>query len=113
MVNANTEEVIAPVAWYSAFFSKMENKLTGRKIPGIRRACEEAVASHKAIEHKWLTVVGWDCMLTDKDEFTFFEGNFAGARTPRVMFLNWDNFTYMMRTYFWPFGSANNITPYD
>jgi len=52
-------------------------------------------------------------MYSDKGEFTFFEGNFAGARTPRVIFLNWDNFIYAMRRYFWPFGSSNNITPYQ
>jgi len=29
MINANTEEVIAPVGWYSAYFSKKENKFAG------------------------------------------------------------------------------------
>ena len=112
MVNAKTEEIIAPVAWYSAYFSKMDNKLKGKKFPGLKKACEDAVKAHQNIEHKWLTVVGWDCMYSNKGKFTFFEGNFAGARTPRVMFLNYDNFCYMMRHYFWPFGSSNNITPY-
>jgi len=60
-----------------------------------------------------LTAVGWDCMYSDKGEFTFFEGNFAGSRGPRCFLLNWDNFFYTMRRYFWPFGSSNNITPYQ
>jgi hypothetical protein len=68
------------------------------------------VEAHKNIEHKWLTAVGWDMMVME-DELVFFEGNFAGARTPRRIFLSFSNLLEFMTNYFWPFGSENNITP--
>lgn len=46
------------------------------------------MAAHKSIEYEFLTVVGWDAMLTDKNELTFFEGNYGIFRTPRILFLS-------------------------
>ena len=53
----------------------------------MRDACKAAVAAHSLIKFPWLTSVGWDAMLTD-DGAVFFEGNIAGFRTPRRMFLS-------------------------
>jgi hypothetical protein len=50
-------------------------------------------------------------MLTDEDEWVFFEGNFAGARTPRIMFLNYENLYEFATQYFWPFDETHNVTP--
>ena len=56
------------------------------------------------IEEKWLVAVGWDAMVTKsvdaktgENEIVFFEGNFAGARVPRRMFLNWPCLKAMVR----------------
>jgi len=47
-------------------------------------------------------------MVMENDELVFFEGNFAGARTPRRIMLGLNNFTEFMYNYFWPFGSSGN-----
>jgi len=86
----------------------MKKPLIGTKFPGVKKAAESAVAGHKNIKEKWLTVVGWDCMIMEED-IVFFEGNFAGMRTPRRLFLSLDNFTEFMYNYFWPFGSGETI----
>ena len=65
----------------------MEAPLIGAKVPGVRDACEKAVAAHELSTLGWLTTVGWDAMLTD-DGAVFFEGNVAAYRTPRRMFLS-------------------------
>ena len=81
-------QVLAPAKWYSPHFATQPSPLVGAKLPGVREACERAIAAHEACELPWLTTVGWDCMLTD-DGPTFFEGNDACARAPRRMFLSW------------------------
>jgi hypothetical protein len=62
----------------------------GRKVQGVHKACEAAIAAHKSCNEEagFLVAVGWDCMLTDDDKMVFFEGNLAMARAPRMMFLN-------------------------
>jgi hypothetical protein len=88
----------------------MKKPLVGTKFPGVKKACESAVAAHKEIDHKWLTVVGWD-MMVQEDDIVFFEGNFAGARAPRRIFLSLSTLLEFMTNYFWPFDSKNCITP--
>lgn len=61
--------------------------------------------------YKWLTAVGWDCMIMKGDEVVFFEGNFAGARTPRRMFMSFSHFWAFTTSMFWPFGSGNSVRP--
>ena len=110
VLDVETETVVDSAQWYSAYFATMKKPLVGKKFPGVKRACEFAVKAHKNIEHKWLTAIGWDMMVME-DEVVFFEGNFAGARTPRRIFLSFASFLEFMTNYFWPFGSENNITP--
>ena len=78
---------------YSAYFVDANDRqnLLGTQFPKIDEAARLAIKSHEAAykELPWLVAVGWDCMLTDEDEWVFFEGNFAGARTPRLFFLNY------------------------
>ena len=62
------------------------SNLLGKKVPGLRDACEKAVAAHAESDLPWLTTVGWDAMITSDGVF-FFEGNVAAYRTPRRMFL--------------------------
>ena len=50
-------------------------------------------------------------MLTDENEWVFFEGNFAGARTPRLFFLNYQNLYEFATQFYWPFDSKYNVTP--
>jgi len=76
----------------------------------VRAACAAAIKAHENIEYKWLTVVGWDCMIME-EEMVFFEGNFAGARVPRRMFLNLATLYYFVVDYFWPFGTGNSARP--
>ena len=110
MLDVETETVVGAASWYSAFFVNMKKPLIGTKFPGVKKATETAVAAHKNIKEKWLTVVGWDCMVME-DDIVFFEGNFAGARTPRRLFMTIDNFAEFMYNYFWPFGDGNTIQP--
>lgn len=62
-IDIETEIVAAPVGWYSPFYANMKSPLIGTKYEGVRRACASAVAAHKAVPYKWLTAVGWDCMV--------------------------------------------------
>lgn len=86
-----SEEVVGPAKWYSQHFADQENACLGLKLPGLRDACAKAIAAHEACDLGWLTTIGWDAMLTD-DGAVFFEGNVAGQRTPRRMFLSSTNF---------------------
>jgi len=109
-VDVKTETVQDACGWYSTYFTTMDTPLLGMKIDGIKRACAAAVQAHKNIEHKWLTAVGWDCMVIE-DELVFFEGNFAGARTPRRIFLGSAHMKNFISNFYWPFGSGSNVTP--
>ena len=123
IVDAESELVVAPTAWYSPYFARQVRRpprplaglagccpgahrasppltpppvsshpaaqtsnLLGKKVPGLRDACEKAVAAHAESDLPWLTTVGWDAMITSDGVF-FFEGNVAAYRTPRRMFL--------------------------
>jgi len=86
LVDVETETVVAPTAWYSPYFARQQSSLIGARLPGVKEACEKAVAAHTATSLPWLTTVGWDAMLT-ADGVYFFEGNVAAYRTPRRMFL--------------------------
>ena len=171
-IDLETERVVASTGWYSPFFATMKTPLIGTKYEGVKKACESAVAAHKNIEYKWLTAIGWDCMIMKDDEVrwllpdlglfllwtcldialmsiprarwlgwgglldaartvsgrrllnwfrccgsmfrlqvVFFEGNFAGARTPRRMFLSFTNLKGFLTQLFWPFGKGNSVTP--
>lgn len=110
-VDVETEIITGAAVWYSVYFATMDTPLIGTKMPGVKKACAQCVAAHQAIDEKWLVAVGWDGMVMEDDEVVFFEGNFAGARTPRRMFLNWTCFYTMITKYFWPFGSGNSAQP--
>jgi len=112
MVDVETEEVVSAAAWYCAAFSDMNTPRLGQKFPGVKKACHQAVNAHKLIKEKWLVAVGWDAMVMEKDELVFFEGNFAGARTPRRVFLSAYSMFCALWENFWPFGSGNTATPY-
>lgn len=110
-IDIETETVVAPAGWYSPFFATMKTPLLGTKYHGVKEACEKAVRAHKNIEYKWLTAVGWDCMIMKNDEIVFFEGNFAGARTPRRMFLSLQNLKGFLSHFFWPFSRGGSVRP--
>ena len=86
--DVDSETVVAPAAWYGPYFAQQTSSLLGTCLPGLREACEKAIAAHESSELPWLTTVGWDAMLTDNGVY-FFEGNVAAYRTPRRMFLDW------------------------
>jgi hypothetical protein len=86
ILDVHSETVVAPTAWYSPHFAKQSATLLGTRLPGVREACEAAVAAHEACELPWMTTIGWDAMITPDGVF-FFEGNVAAYRTPRRMFL--------------------------
>ena len=86
VVDVESETIVAPTAWYSPYFAKQKSNLIGKMLPGVKLACEKAVAAHSASKLMWLTTVGWDAMITPDGVF-FFEGNVAAHRTPRRMFL--------------------------
>lgn len=109
-VDVETETITAAASWYSPCFTTMKTPLIGAKMAGVKRAVGMAVEAHNNIEHKWLTAVGWDCMIME-DEVVFFEGNFAGARTPRRMFLNFSALKEFITNYFWPFGEGKSARP--
>jgi len=110
-IDVETEKVIAPAGWYSPFFAKMDTPLVGTEYKGVRKAAQAAVEAHKAIEYKWLTAVGWDCMVMEGNEVVFFEGNFAGARMPRRIFMSFSHLWAFTKHLFWPFGSGNSVRP--
>ena len=109
-VDIETETIAGPASWYSPFFAQMDAPLVGTKMIGVLEACETAVAAHKQIKEKWLTAVGWDAMIM-KEEVVFFEGNFAGARTPRRMFLSAGCLVEFIRSMAWPFGKGGSMRP--
>jgi len=113
VVDIESETVISPASWYCAAFAKMNAPLIGSKYPGVKAACEKAIAAHlSCTTEQWLVAVGWDCMVMSKNELVFFEGNFAGARTPRRMFLSAIALFYAIQEVFWPFGgSVTSVTP--
>eukprot|EP00754_Rhynchopus_humris_P008686 Rhum_TRINITY_DN13808_c0_g2::Rhum_TRINITY_DN13808_c0_g2_i1::g.64617::m.64617 len=108
IIDVDTETITAPAGWYSPFFAKMDAPLIGTKVPGIKDACETAVAAHQGVKEQWLTAVGWDAMIME-DQVVFFEGNFAGARTPRRMFLSWRCLTEFIWNYAWPFTTGRTL----
>eukprot|EP00659_Diplonema_papillatum_P007864 gene7864-12083_t len=110
-VDVETETIVSAAAWYSPYFAHMDAPLIGTQLKGVRNACRTAVNAHKACKEKWLTAVGWDAMLTNKDEIVFFEGNFAGARAPRRMFLSLRCLLEFVKSYAWPFGYGGSMRP--
>ena len=86
-----TESIVAPAKWYSYAFVNMKAPRIGQKLPGLKDAVSTAIKAHELIDKKWLKACGWDCMITDNRGPVFFEGNLAGARFPRRVFLDWPN----------------------
>eukprot|EP00659_Diplonema_papillatum_P022207 gene22207-34080_t len=109
-IDVETETITAAAAWYSPFFATMDTPLIGTQMHGVRQACITAVAAHRALGEKWLTAVGWDAMIME-DELVFFEGNFAGARTPRRIFLSLECVLEFIGTFAWPFGKGRSMRP--
>jgi hypothetical protein len=112
MVDVESETIVGAANWYCAAFAEMNAPLVGAKYPGVREACEKAVAAHNQIEEQWLVAVGWDAMVMPKSEIVFFEGNFAGARTPRRVFVSFAAVCAAVWNVFWPFGQRNSVTPH-
>jgi len=110
-VDVGTEKIASQVAQYCVYFNKkVAPGSIGRQIPGIQEACRLALASHKSAnkEQPWLAAVGWDCMITEDDGIVFFEGNYACARCPRNMFLNFANLKDFITDFFWPFDPSQS-----
>jgi len=105
VVDVETEEIVAPCRWYAPYFATASDKLVGTKLPGVRKACEQAIAAHSKIPFPWMTTVGWDCMILKSGEVVFFEGNFGSIRIPRRIFLTAGNAWQFLRSFCWPFVS--------
>ena len=82
-----------------------------KKMKGLETAFETAKLCHKNIckDHEWVTAIGWDAMVTNEGKMVFFEGNYAGVRTPRSMFINYDNFKDFIYYFFWPYDQKYSI----
>jgi hypothetical protein len=91
LVDVESETLIGKCAWYSPYFATMRPKQVGVKVTGIKEAVKACVRAHEDMNLDWMPMVGWDCVLTNKDA-VFFEGNFAAQRLPRRIFLSWDLF---------------------
>jgi len=102
-VDIEKEEVVAPCRWYSPYFATASDKLVGLKLPGVKKACEQALAAHSQTPFPWMTTVGWDGMFLRSGEVVFFEGNFGSIRIPRRIFLTVSNWWQFFSMYSWPF----------
>jgi len=110
-MDVETETIVSPTNWYSPYFMSQKNDKLGQVIPGTKKAVEQCIRAHASLDEKWLVSVGWDAMVQEGDVAVFFEGNFAGARTPRRIFLSWDIFKAFMTKMFWPFGTGTSARP--
>lgn len=69
-IDVKTEQIASKLYQYGVHFNRPGNeKYVGKRIEGVQRACQQAIAAHKSAnqEYKWATAVGWDCMFTEKD----------------------------------------------
>ena len=104
MVDAPSEEIVAMCQWYAPGFSAMKPKpeySIGHKLPGIAAACQLVMEAHKSakLEQPWLQQIGWDAMIARGGAPVFFEGNYAQMRTPRRVFLSWENLFHFLRVW--------------
>lgn len=85
----------------------------GKPVKLIAEACKTAVECHKLVneQYDWCPGIGWDCMLDENEEITFFEGNQASNRLPRLMFLNFSNLMDFIYDFFWPFDDELSVQP--
>jgi hypothetical protein len=92
---------------------KRNSKYIGHEIKGVLEAIESAKKTHKNIarDHEWVTVIGWDVMVADDKRIVFFEGNFAGCRTPRMIFICLDNMKNFIKHFFWPYDNKYSVIP--
>eukprot|EP01062_Namystynia_karyoxenos_P076954 TRINITY_DN763_c0_g2_i1.p1 TRINITY_DN763_c0_g2~~TRINITY_DN763_c0_g2_i1.p1 ORF type:complete len:511 (+),score=176.29 TRINITY_DN763_c0_g2_i1:82-1533(+) len=109
-VDIEKEEVVAPCRWYAPYFATASQKLVGMKVPGIKRACAQAIAAHSMTPHKWMKTIGWDCMILRSGEVVFFEGNFGTIRIPRRIFLAPGVTNTFLRMYSWPLAARPEVT---
>ena len=120
-IDCDTGKIAETVRHYSAGFNgreteesiKRNKKYIGHEIKGIKEAIESAKKTHKNIarDHEWVTVIGWDVMVADDQRLVFFEGNFAGCRTPRMIFIRWANMVQFIKHFFWPYNNNFSIIP--
>eukprot|EP01065_Artemidia_motanka_P044018 TRINITY_DN6202_c0_g1_i1.p1 TRINITY_DN6202_c0_g1~~TRINITY_DN6202_c0_g1_i1.p1 ORF type:complete len:439 (+),score=120.08 TRINITY_DN6202_c0_g1_i1:64-1380(+) len=113
-VDIENEEIVAPCRWYAPYFATASQKLVGTKLPGIKKACEQAIAAHSRSPHGWMKTIGWDCMILKSGEVVFFEGNFGTIRIPRRIFLAPGTWMHFMRNFAWPFAKSRpTFTPVE
>lgn len=65
--------------------------LVGTELPGVAKACEQALQAHAKIAHikPWYVSAGWDCAFGDaQEDAVFFEGNYGLFRMPRRMLMS-------------------------
>ena len=119
-IDADTGKIAEKVRHYSAGFNKeteeskkRDAKYIGHEIKGVLEAIDSAKRTHKNIcrDHEWVTVIGWDVMVADDKRVVFFEGNFAGCRTPRMIFIRWENMKQFLTQFFWPYDDKHSIIP--
>ena len=87
--------------WYNPNFVNSSKEGLGVLYPQVAEAVKTAMRAHKNLPYSWLTVVGWDCMVTEDSSMVFFEGNLAAWRCPRRIFLTWRSLLYFIRHISW------------
>lgn len=103
-VDVETETIVAPASWYSPFYATQKGRMVGTKLPGVKKAVEQALRGHEACPLNWLKMIGWDCMfLKKKNEICFFEGNFAASRIHRRITFGFSHAAAFVANYCWPF----------
>ena len=97
---------LSPSSRYAPYFATASDKLVGTKLPGIKKACLEAIRAHELSPFPWLKTVGWDGMFLRKGGFVFFEGNFGSIRIPRRIFLAPGTLFTFLKEHAWPWAAA-------
>ena len=87
--------------WYNPNFVNTSSEGLGVQYPGVSEAVLTAMKTHRNLPYPWLSVVGWDCMVTEDSDMVFFEGNLAAWRCPRRLFLSFRNLIYFVSFISW------------
>ena len=104
MINPVTELACSTGGWYNPNFLGTSPSGLGTRYPDVGKAVNLAIQAHRNLPFPWLSVVGWDCMITRDSTIVFFEGNLAAWRCPRRLFLSWRNFLYFVNYVSWVSG---------
>ena len=94
MIDYLSGNAVAPGHWYGPSFQKSSTEKLGLHYPCMEKMIATVVKAHQNVEYDWSSAIGWDCMVTDKGDIVFFEGNVATGRLMIRIFLSFKNFLY-------------------